>query len=62
MYYYVLKLYIYETDIFFIMVFSDATDESSIITTSVIYAQMYEQQLRINCLSVMGNAQWYYKL
>lgn len=60
MYYYVLKLY--ETNIFFIMVFSDAADESSIITTSVIYAQMYEQQLRINCLSVMGNVQWYYKL
>lgn len=60
MYYYTLKLY--ETDIFFIRIFSDTVDESSIITTNVIYAQMYEQQLRINCLLVMGNAQWYYKL
>lgn len=39
MYYYALKLY--ETDIFFIMVFSDDADESSIIRTNVIYAQMY---------------------
>lgn len=53
---------IYETDIFFNMVFSDAAGELSIITTNVIYAQMYELQLQINCLPVMGNAQWYYKL
>lgn len=39
MYYCALKLY--ETGIFFIIVFSNTADESSIITTNVIYAQMY---------------------
>lgn len=53
MYYYVLKWY--ETDIFFIMVFSDV-DESSIITTNVIYAPIDVWAAAANKLFI-GNGQ-----